>query len=144
MMKAIALGIILLGSAVGAFATYYFKTSSFLSNIRLDESKEMIEQKCEDLFTHFFLLFVVFSFLGIAIITVLLTSPAFAIVASFSMWLFLFFVYIVWSFSHNVIASVRFAYSIRKIYIVLFLLEMPAMLLEIYFLTGMIKVIVTG
>lgn len=142
-MKAIALGIILLGSAVGAFAAYYFKTNSFLSNIR-DESKEMIEQKCEDLFTHFFLLFVVFSFLGIAIITVLLTSPAFAIVASFSMWLFLFFAYIIFSISHNVIASVRFAYSIRKIYIVLFLLEMPAMLLEIYFFAGMIKVIVTG
>lgn len=143
MIKAIALGIILLGSAVGAFAAYYFKTNSFLSNIR-DESKEMIEQKCEDLFTHFFLLFVVFSFLGIAIITVLLTSPAFAIVASFSMWLFLFFAYIIFSISHNVIASVRFAYSIRKIYIVLFLLEMPAMLLEIYFFAGMIKVIVTG
>lgn len=142
-MKAIALGIILLGSAVGAFAAYYFKTNSFLSNIR-DESKEMIEQKCEDLFTHFFLFFVVFAFLGIAIITVLLTSPAFATVASFSMWLFLFFVHIVWSISHNVIASVRFAYSIRKIYIMLFLLEMPAMLLEIYFLAGMIKVIVTG
>jgi len=144
MMKAIALGIILLGSAVGAFAAYYFTTNSFLSNICLGESKEMIEQKCEDLFTHFFLLFVTFSFFGIAIITVLLTSPAFAIVASFSMWLFLLFVYILWIISHNVIASVRFAYSIRKIYIVLFLLEMPAMLLEIYFLAGMIKVIVTG
>ena len=139
MMKAIALGIILLGSAVGAFAAYYFKTNSFLSNICLDESKEMIEQKCEDLFTHFFFFFVVFAFLGIAIITVLLTSPAFAIVASFSMWLFLLLVYIVWNISHNVIASVRFAYSIRKIYIALFLLEMPAMLLEIYFLSGMIS-----
>lgn len=138
MTKAIALGIILLGSAVGAFAAYYFKTNSFLSNIR-DESKEMIEQKCEELFTHFFLFFVTFSFFGIAIITVLLTSPAFATAASFSMWLFLLFVHIVFSISHNVIASVRFAYSIRKIYIVLFLLEMPAMLLEIYFLAGMIS-----
>lgn len=144
MTKMIMLASALIGAATGLFAAYYFPADAFLAAANAKQSGEDADQKCEDLFTHFFFNFVISSMFSGLMMSLMLSMPAINTAMFFGAWILISMMYFSWSIRHNIVASMRFACSIRKKYITLFLLEVPMTLVQIYVIIAMIIASITG